>query len=220
MRRLFLSVIYLWSLFLVLVSSAQVTYQGDFISSRHAESQQNNSVSANIRLSFRVKPRAALVIHDGTSFTDSPMFDPSRLISPSILSFEEGQTVSLPSNNNKSFLLNSSNSYSNPSMVISGELYASTAFRLDFGKYEPIKLVHEFGEINGIVDCLFQFSTELGELNFNLGEQIIVDGDLNETGTRGILAFVGVGTIDPTSIGSIDRSGNYYGTYTITTLIK
>lgn len=213
MRRLFLSVIYLSSLFLVLVSSAQVTYQGDFISPRHAESQQNNSVSANIRLSFRVKPKAALVIHDGTSFTDSPMFDPSRLISPSILSFEEGQITSLP-------ISRSNSSYSNANMVISGELYASTAFRLDFGKNEPIKLVHEFGEINGIVDCLFQFSTELGELSFNLGEQIIIDGDLNETGTRGILAFVGVGTIDPTSISNIDRSGNYYGTYTITTLIK
>lgn len=199
-------------------SMAQVTYQGDITSDKHAESNDNKSVSANVKLKFKVKPKVAIAIHSGTSFTSNPLFDSSRLLfAGSVLSVEEGQSFPL---------VLSSSLWGGESLdfgeisgfIISGEFYLNTECRLFFGRYEPVKFTHEMGETSGTIYFLFDFFTEFGPLDFKRGELmgILADpSDLNAMGAKGIVSFLGGGILEPDSLDPSDRAGYYYGSYTL-----
>ena len=199
-------------------SAGQVTYQGDITSDKHAESNDNKSVSANVKLHFKVKPKVAIAIHNGTSFTSNPLFDASRLLVPtSVLSLEEGQlfplVISSPLWGGESLDLGEVSG-----LVISGEFYLNTECRLFFGKYEPVKFTHEMGEANGTIYFLFEFFTEFGVLDFKPGELMGVLADpsyMNEMGAKGVISFFGGGTLESNSLDPSDRAGYYYGSYTL-----
>ena len=195
--------LYLTSLLMFILcmpSIAQVTYQGDITSDKHAESNDNKSVSANVKLKFRVKPTVAIAIHDGTSWTNNSLFKGRTLPIVSKLSTEQGQ-------------------YFTDHLMTAIATYSNTDFTIDFGKNEPTKFVHESGEAYGVVYFLFAFYIETGLLNFQSGEQMITTIDIGETnakGNKGIEGFLGVGFFQPNSIDPSDRAGNYYGSLTVT----
>lgn len=163
----------------------------------YSENPEGNLVTADIKLTFSVKPRIALAIHDGNKFTSNPVFDPMRLLSPSVL------------------VLADSDQYP---FVISGEAYGTGSFGIDFGKNKDIQLVHELGSKSGKITCNLRIVHDLGVIDVKSSKPKIIMIDtttLQKSQLKGILAFSITATIDPNSISNQDRMGDYYGSYTI-----
>lgn len=163
----------------------------------YSENPDGNLVTADVKLTFSVKPRIALAIHDGEKFTANSIFDPMRLLSVSVLTVTDGDPYPF---------------------VISGEAYGTSSFGIDFGKDKDIQLVHELGPKSGKITCNLRIVHDLGVIDVKSSKSKIIMIDtttLQKSQLKGILAFSIVATIDPASISIQDRMGDYYGSYTI-----